>query len=237
GAIFDYAKLNEGSEVLEIGCGTGKATGAFLEKGCHVTALEPGENLAEIAQHKFKDKPGFILKNEMFQDFSAAEESFDLIYAASSFHWIEEGYGYKRVFELLKAGGSFARFRYHANAGINDEKLFSEIQSFYDRYYPSTGKFRPGFTMEEALKIADKAKAYGFTDTGAQLFEFDQVLDADDYMKLLMTYPDHMRIDENNRHKLFDGIRSAIIAHGGAITVHYVTDLELARKLERGSCR
>ena len=49
-------------------------------------------------------------------------------------------------------------------------------------------------------------------------------------MELLRTYPDHMKLEEEKREKLFTGIYEAIQRHGGVITVYYVMDLELGRK-------
>lgn len=42
------------------------------------------------------------------------DNSFDLVYAVTAFHWIPEEYGYRCVYNLLKSGGVFARFTYHA---------------------------------------------------------------------------------------------------------------------------
>ncbi|MDH6117322.1 hypothetical protein ABH930_001693 [Kitasatospora sp. GAS204A] len=51
-AVFDLLAgrcgLRPGTRVLEIGAGTGLATGPLLAAGAHVVAVEPGENLAAI---------------------------------------------------------------------------------------------------------------------------------------------------------------------------------------------
>lgn len=51
--IFDYVKLSENSNVLEIGIGTGQATLPFLNKGCNVTAVELGDKLARYCAQNF----------------------------------------------------------------------------------------------------------------------------------------------------------------------------------------
>lgn len=46
--LFAYSSINSESHVLEIGMGTGKATGAILDSGCHLVGLEPGIHSAIV---------------------------------------------------------------------------------------------------------------------------------------------------------------------------------------------
>lgn len=48
-----------------------------------------------------------------FQDYECQPDSFDMIYLASTFHWIPEEIGYPKVYKMLKSGGIFARFTNH----------------------------------------------------------------------------------------------------------------------------
>lgn len=226
--IFRYKSIDKSSEVLEIGVGTGKATRPFLETGCRLTGLEPGENLAALAQKRLKTYPGFELRNERLQDFTGPEGSCDLIYAATAFHWVPAEYGYPRVRTLLKSGGAFARFAYHAGPDKSRPVLAEEIEKVY-RAVMGGGK-QPEYGEHEAQKLADTAAAYGFEDTAYHLYRFTKDFTADQYMALLHTYSDHMALAEADRIRLFDGIYNAIRRHGGRVTVFYIADLQLARK-------
>lgn len=228
--IFRYRPIGWDSNVLEIGIGTGKATTPFLEKQCRLVALEPGGNLAAFSAEKFKDYPYFLLQNQMLQDFRCGPETFDLIYAATSFHWIPEEYGYKRVYELLKKGGAFARFAYHANKDREREAMTFEIQECYQKYMNASKEPKP-YCEEDALLLAEVAKKYGFVDTEYRMYHWTKDFSADDYMEVLKTYPDHMSLEAIVREKLFQGIYKAIERGGGVITVYYTMDLQLARKV------
>lgn len=60
GILADIAAavcVPEGGLVVEIGAGTGQLTGALLERGHEVVALEIEERLAEHLQRRFKDEP------------------------------------------------------------------------------------------------------------------------------------------------------------------------------------
>ena len=162
------------------------------------------------------------------QDYICPDDGFDLIYAATAFHWIPEEYGYPRVYDLLKDGGAFARFRYHAGPDEGRPALTDEIQSLYREYMQ---REKPAaFTEADAEAIADLAARYGFTDTQYRVYRTAKNFTADEYLSLLQTYPDHMKLDEPQRNALFNGIYRAIRRSGGTITVYYTMDLELARK-------
>lgn len=228
--LFAYKPLHSDSNVLEIGMGTGKAAGPILAAGCRFTGIEPGKQLADLAKERFKEYPNLILRNQTLQEFESPAETFDLIYAAAAFHWIPEEYGYKRVYELLKSGGVFARFAYHAGADKGRIRLAGEIQELYQKYM-HTERPPKEFGKENAERLADTAIQYGFTDTKYKLYHCTKDYTANEYGLLLKTYPDHMALAEDNRTKLFEGIHEAITKHGGMITVYYTMDLELARKI------
>lgn len=227
--IFRYKPIDSDSYVLEIGLGTGKATLPILEKRCHFTGIEPGEQLAGLAQKRYQAYANFSLFHQTLQDFTSADQSFDLIYAATSFHWIPEEYGYNRVYNLLKPGGAFARFAYHAGGDKGRVSMTEEIQEIYSKYL-NLKETPKEYGMGDAKKLAEIACQYGFCDTEYQLYSVRKDFTADEYMALLRTYPNHMKVEEADRKMLFDGIHSAINNHGGIITVYYTMDMELARK-------
>ena len=227
--IFNYIQINQDSHVLEIGMGTGKAAWPILDTQCHFVGIEPGENLAALAKEKLEKYANFSLYNLTLQDYICADNSFDLVYSATAFHWIPEEYGYRRVYNLLKSGGVFARFAYHAGTDKGRRELTDEIQELYCKYMHQENP-PVEFGDEDAKGLADKALAYGFTDVKHMLYHTTKDFTADEYMSLLRTYPDHMNLESGDREKLFEGIFQAIVDNGGIITVYYTMDLELARK-------
>ena len=227
--IFEYCPLTEKSHALEIGIGGGQATKPILETGCRVTAVERGEHFTGICNHKFSDYPSFTCVNSRFEDFEARENSFDLVYAASSFHWIEEEFGYKKVYSLLKKGGAFARFANHPYKDKENEALDAAIQKAYARYMPAS-KMSPEYTMEMAVSRAKIAEKYGFTNIEAHLFTRRRSFTASEYIRLLGTYSDHIAIEESTRKKFFSEIEETILSFGGTIRISDTMDLELMRK-------
>lgn len=227
--LFSYQPVDAGSRVLEIGLGTGKAAGPILKTGCRLTGVEPGRQLAALAKEKFQGYPHFELQNKTLQEYVCAAGSFTLVYSATAFHWIPEEYGYRRVYELLYPGGTFARFAYHAGPDRGRAALTQEIAALYRTHMSRSGEYRE-FTEQDAEKLARLAEGYGFIETRWHLYSMTKDFTARQYMGLLSTYPDHMSLPEDSRRALFEGIYEAIEKYGGKITVYYTMDLELARK-------
>lgn len=136
--IFNYIPINKTSNVVEVGIGGGQATLPILKTGCYLTAVGYGSNLAELCRKKFREYPKFSTVTAKFEDFECDDNTCDLIYSASAFHWIPEEVGYKKVFNLLKSGGVFARFANHPYKDKEREEIHEAIQKIYSVYMPGT---------------------------------------------------------------------------------------------------
>lgn len=141
--ILRYCGTGKGSKALEIGAGTGKATAPFLDAGYDVTAVELGKNLAAFLSEKFNANKNFRVIPSSFEEVSLDDDQFDLIYAATSFHWVDAEVGCPKVFRLLKNGGVFALFRCNA-VPAEGNAVYEDIQKVYEatyyRYYASKEK-------------------------------------------------------------------------------------------------
>jgi len=233
-ALFAYAPIDSGGRAVEIGIGGGQATPPVLKTGCILTAVEYGDKLAQLCREKFIDYPGFSVITGKFEDVSLPENTFDLVYSASAFHWVPEEIGYTKVFRILKSGGTFARFANHPYQAKDNPTLFDEIQQAYVDYYYPYYKKQPvkinEYTEEQAINRAMIAEKYGFTDIRYMLFSRTRTLSADEYRTLIGTYSDHIAIEENIRERFQDAIENAINRHGGFISIFDTIDLQLARK-------
>ena len=72
-------KLNQGAELLDFGCGSGRDTKAFLQLGFRVTAVDGAENLCRIAS----EYTGIPVRKMMFHELNELEK-YDAIWACAS---------------------------------------------------------------------------------------------------------------------------------------------------------
>ena len=231
--IFDYKPLTDKSRVVEIGIGGGQATLPFLKTGCTLTAVDYGENFCKICREKFKEYPNFSAVSGKFEDITFNGE-YDLVCSASAFHWIDEEIGYKKVYDILKDGGAFARFANHPYRDKENHELSEEIDRIYADYYYKFYNKEPQKLTEYSENVAHDramiAKKYGFTDILYKLFYRTRTFTATEYTALLGTYSDHIAIEESIRKKFFREIEDAVNRHGGVIRIYDTIDLQLARK-------
>lgn len=232
--ILGYCPLDGTSQAAEIGIGTGQATLPFLQTGCSVLAVERGAAMSAICRQKFAAYRSFSVVTDSFETAPLPQETFDLVYSATAFHWIPEQTGYPKVFSVLKHGGAFARFQNHPFPGREHPQLTAALDrlyaAYYDRFYGRQRTAPAEFTEQQAAERAACAARYGFTDIRYALFHRTRTLSAADYCALLGTYSDHIAMPEPLRTEFFGEIGQAILAHGGTLTLHDTIDLQLVRK-------
>lgn len=238
--IVQYSGASKGKSAVEIGAGTGKATYPFLDAGYDVTAIEIGSNMATFLLKRFSGQKGFNIVVSSFENAVLQEGSFDLIYAATAFHWVDAEIGCPKAFRLLKDGGVIALFRYNAIAAIGDE-LYEEIQSIYEEHYYSyyTSGTRPIKKTKEDFKKPSEIyhsfrfedlKSYGFKDISMKFYDGYKAFNSDEYIAWLDTMSDHRGLPANNKMALYSEIKEAIVKHNNRHKVDFIFQLYLGRK-------
>jgi trans-aconitate methyltransferase len=227
--IMAYSPIGQGGKAIEIGIGTGQATGPFLDTGCELAAIELGGNLAEYSQFKFREYKNFKVHNTAFEEYQCPEDSTDLIYSATAFHWIPEHIGYPKVYEMLKNGGTLALFWNRPFAAREDDELHRHIQRIYQHYRPSDTKLLEQDT-ERYNAISQHLHTYGFRDIQIKLYHLTRSFSSADYIALLNTYSDHRSMPSAIKEPLEDEIKAAIIKFGDELTIYDTIDLHLGRK-------
>ena len=227
--IIQYSQLNQNKKAVEVGIGTGQATMPFLMTGCDVTAIELGKDLAEYSKEKFKEYKNFSVYNTSFEDFECNDNSIDILYSATAFHWIPEDIGYPKALKMLKNDGTLALFWNKPFVKREDDLLHQKIQSIYQKYRPSNAKFIENDTARHN-KISKTIQSYGFRDVEVKLYHQTRVFNSSGYISLLNTYSDHISMEASSKKLLYSEIENAILENGNVLTVYDTIELYLARK-------
>ncbi|TGC62283.1 SAM-dependent methyltransferase [Salmonella enterica subsp. enterica serovar Wilhelmsburg] len=227
--IIAYAALDDANNVLEIGIGTGQATLPILQTGCKVRAIDIGDDLVKFSKRKFSDFPSFEVEHIDFESFVASANNYDLIYSATAFHWVDQDTGFKKIYNLLKPGGTVALFWNHPFVSRKDDELHIEIQKIYRKYRPS-GTPPVEFTKDNLEKYKNILHKYGFVDITSRLYHKTRKFKANDYISLLNTYSDHREMACDIKDAMEKEISLIIDRFGGVLSVYDTIDLYLARK-------
>lgn len=242
--IINYSIKEQGNKALEIGAGTGKATVHFLNKGYDVTAVEISNHMAEFLKERFKDNKDFSVLVSTFENTVLEENNYNLIYAASAFHWVDAEIGCPKVFRLLKNGGIFALLRYNFNyIPSKGEDFYEEIQKAYEKYFFS---YYTSQSISDIKKMTKKSfeknpriltgygfedlNLYGFHDVTMNLYEKELTYNADEWINLLDTLSNHRNLPESNKIALYSEIKEIIIEHGNLHKVDCIFQLYMGRK-------
>src|SRR6266849_4972319 len=97
--------MDDGSAVLEVGCGTGQATRSLAALGCSVTAVEPGMGMAALARQRLAACPNVEVETAPFEEWDDRGRRFDVQVAASAWHWVDPSIGWWRAYDVLRPGG------------------------------------------------------------------------------------------------------------------------------------
>lgn len=232
--IIGISGIPRGGRILEIGCGTGQATAAFVEKGYHVHCVEPGVNLVDIARRKFSGNPGVTFEVNFFEDSQPPEGFYDMVMSATAFHWVSPGRGYPLMAKALKAGGAIALF-WNMHPELSPP-VHEALQDVYRDCAPSicATLYAPGkkTPMEEARGGEGDINQSGlFSPPEIRHYNWSREYDAEAYVKLLGTYANYQSLDEGVRENLFAGVRKVIDTEfGGRVSNHYLAVLYVAKK-------
>jgi SAM-dependent methyltransferase len=116
--------------VLEIGCGTGQLTRSLVARGLHVTAVEPGANLIELAERAARGPGSVEFIHSRFED-AVIQGRFAAAFCASAFHWLNPDVSWAKTAHSLTPDGLIALIQYgglrHQDGATDDDALISVL--------------------------------------------------------------------------------------------------------------
>jgi SAM-dependent methyltransferase len=210
--------LQPGQRALDLGAGTGQATGPLLAAGLSVTAVEPGARLARRLAERF---PAARVRVARTEDVELPPGGYDVAVAATSIHWMDLDVVLPRVREALTAGGRFLVWR----------------TEFGDPTAPLTPfRERVGEIVRRRASVVDVRRRVGTAGlaqvlTAGGLFVVEEIdvtrwsvdLDEARVRALFATFSDWSEAE-------VAAAGDAVRALGGTVREHYVTPLIVLRR-------
>jgi SAM-dependent methyltransferase len=124
------------SAVLEVGCGTGQATGSLARLAGSVTAVEPGADMAAPARERLVSSTNVEIEVSSFEEWDDRGQRFDVLVAASSWHWVDASIGWRRARHVLRPGGWMAVLGHVVVRRPGEPEVYAETADLHERFSP-----------------------------------------------------------------------------------------------------
>lgn len=234
--LVAITNLDRQAAVLEIGCGTGQATRSLAALGSTVIAVEPGPDLAALARQRLVDCDNVDVETSSFEEWDDRGRRFDLLVAASSWHWVNPAAGWRRAHEVLKPRGRMALLGHVVVRRPGEPEVYAETADLHEQFAPGD----PGWghpPLEEDVRSTDEG--WGLVEDPGVLFgptivrwyPTVQWFDGEGFADLLRSTSLYRRLDPEVREPLAESIAERIRTRmGDRASRRYLSVLRVGRR-------
>ena len=229
---IELARLSSNAIILEVGCGPGTATITFAQLGFSMLCLEPSKEFYHLALHNCKQYPNIEIKCTSFEEWDLEAKRFDVVMAASAFHWIPPEIAYSKAAHALKDDG-FLILLWNMTPQLPDE-VYQVLNEVYGVEAPSLTRYETRETQEKILRgfgrtILKSGRFKGLVSENI----FCQInYSVDDYLELLSTFSPYRTLAPHRRESLFSGLKKVIQNNfGDSIQISYLSAFHVAQKI------
>jgi SAM-dependent methyltransferase len=226
--------MDRRSSVLEVGCGTGQATRSLAALGYSVTAIDPGAGMAALARQRLTAFPNVEIENSAFEEWDDGGRRFDLVVAASAWHWVDPSVGWRRAHDVLRPGGWMALLSNVVVRRPGEPEVYAETADLHERFSPGN----PGWghpPIEDEVRMTDQGWAEDpgslFGPAIVRWYPAVQWFDGDGFADLLRSTSLYRRLDSDVRDPLLGAIAERIRTHmGNRASRRYLSVLHAVRR-------
>jgi SAM-dependent methyltransferase len=217
--LKDLTSVGQGQRVLEIGPGAGQLSVPLAATGASYLGIELGANLATILTRRLESFPHAHVVVADFDHWAGTGEVFDLIVAATSFHWLDPATRVRKCARMLRNGGRLAIIRTQWGAGARDDEFALASQACYVRFSADPD---PSFrhTSEDVLPmtLSELEESGLFCSIIHRRYRVERRYTAAEYCDLLRTFSDVRAFADETRQRFLACIHGLIDEQfGGSI--------------------
>ncbi|MDQ6848519.1 MAG: Rv2175c family DNA-binding protein [Actinomycetota bacterium] len=216
-ALIDDLVAQGPRDVLDVGCGTGKAAVLLAARGLDVLGVEIDERMAEVARSH-----GIAVEVGDFENWDAAGRQFDLIICGQAWHWVDPNRGVPKAASVLRPRGYIAVFW---NYDELDEPVQQALDAAYEKHAPEllqsvvAGRNKQSDRPHAAAFEFDS----GFGKVSTKHYRWERTFTADEWVGMARTHSDHLMLAPDRLKALTVAAHHAIVGLGGSFVAHYGT--------------
>jgi SAM-dependent methyltransferase len=224
--------LVPGARVLEVGPGTGLVTRRLLTAGALVQALEPDPSLASYLRQANPTEDLQVIGSSL-EEAELDHAAFDLVVAATSFHWVHQEVGLRKLGTAVKPGGWIALWWTLFRDPNHPDPFSTAVEQLLG---PSTrGAFdeqgRPPFQLDDEHRRGDLARWAKLADVTSEVVPWACILTPPQARGLYASMASVIRRPLSEQQTLLDEIELlATKKFGGRVERNFVTALYTGRR-------
>ncbi len=146
------SKIQNGMEVLELGCGLGYFTKELIKTGANITAIDISPDLISLAKNEINAN-NVCFKIENAYKTSFCDEQFEMVIGSSVLHHLDVDKALSEIYRLLKPSGEI----FFTEPNMLNPQIFIE-REFRD-YFPYVSQNETAFIR---FSLSKKLQDIGF---------------------------------------------------------------------------
>jgi SAM-dependent methyltransferase len=144
--LIDGLELAAGAPVLELGAGTGQLSGALVEAGLDLTAVEPLGPTRDLLARAIGPER---VREGVAEQIPLADGSVEGVFAADAFHWFDETRAMPEIKRVLRPGGGVGILRTVPSWDMPWARELGEIMMAATPPHPAFDGRGPAAALEE----------------------------------------------------------------------------------------
>jgi SAM-dependent methyltransferase len=238
--LTERCGLGPGCHVLEIGPGTGQATGALLDSGATVVGVELGSEMAALLRSKYVGRDLEVIVGP-FEEVHLADTTFDLVAAATSFHWVPVDVGLQRCAASLRVGGFIALWWNFFGDPQRPDPFHEALQPLLRRYapqlidVPGAGNAAAGahpYALDVEARTAEIEQTGLFGPVTYDVLAWQGVHSPREIRQMFASFSPWLAIDQSVREPLLDELEQlATHEFRGVVERPYLTPIYTAQRI------
>jgi SAM-dependent methyltransferase len=223
-----------GTRVVEVGPATGLVTRRLLDLGATVSAIEPGPALAQRLRERTEGRSCEVIVAS-FEDAPLPDAAFDLLAAATSFHWVEPDVGFAKAARVVRPGGWIALWWTIFGDASRPDPFERALRPLLREHAPEL-QFDPfagsvPYGLDVDARVAEIDATGAFEPVEHHVVSWEGHHDASGIRALFATYSPWLALPDEARARTLDAMEQlARDEFGDEVVRPYQTAIYLARR-------
>jgi SAM-dependent methyltransferase len=187
-----------------------------------VLGVEPDARMAEFAR-----RSGVEVEVATFEAWDPAGRAFDVVAAATAWHWVDPVAGAAKAARVLRPGGRLALF---GHAFELPTRVADALAAVYRRVVPDSplklpppGQVLDGYQRLYATFADRIGKVGGFDEVEQWRFDWERSYTRDEWLDQMPTSGGLTQLSPDKLAQVLQGVGAAVDALGGSFTMPYAT--------------